>query len=163
TAGWHASSGRSPLSPGARRLRVTRRGDLPLGNAQAHGRIDDRTGRVGRRRRWQTGCRPGPGWNDAPAGERGGHDGRLHRPDGPDVTAAIADIHAAGMYAAAKSSSDFRAVIAAHVEFVMVGHLTVPSIAVPKDLGYQGVIVSDDLEMGSLIPSDSPPAAAVRF
>ena len=83
--------------------------------------------------------------------------------DGPDVTAAIADIHAAGMYAAAKSSSDFRAVIAAHVEFVMVGHLTVPSIAVPKDLGYQGVIVSDDLEMGSLIPSDSPPAAAVRF
>jgi len=34
---------------------------------------------------------------------------------------------------------------------------------VPKDLGYQGVIVSDDLEMGSLIPSDSPPAAAVRF
>src|SRR6266566_4325854 len=54
-------------------------------------------------------------------------------------------------------------VIAAHVEFVMVGHLTVPSIAVPRDLGYQGVIVSDDLEMGSLIPSDSPPAAAVRF
>src|SRR6266700_1815428 len=83
--------------------------------------------------------------------------------DAPDVTAAIADIHAAGMYAAAKSSSDFRAVIAAHVEFVMVGHLTVPSIAVPRDLGYQGVIVSDDLEMGSLIPSDSPPAAAVRF
>ena len=82
--------------------------------------------------------------------------------DAPDVTAAIADIHAAGMYAAAKSSSDFRAVIAAHVEFVMVGHLTVPSIAVPKDLGYQGVIVSDDLEMGSLIPSYSP-AAAVRF
>src|SRR5438552_250532 len=83
--------------------------------------------------------------------------------DAPDLTAAIADVHCAGVDAAGKSSSDFRAVIAAHVEFVMVGHLTVPSIAVPKDLGYQGVIVSDDLEMGSHIPSDSPPAAAVRF
>jgi beta-glucosidase-like glycosyl hydrolase len=83
--------------------------------------------------------------------------------DAHDVTPAIAEIHAAGMYATAKPWSDFRAVIAAHVEFVMVGHLMVPSIAVPKDLGYQGVIISDDLQMSSLGPEYPPPAAAVRF
>jgi len=79
-----------------------------------------------------------------------------------DVTAAIADIHAAGMYAVAQDSTDFRAVIAAHVEFVVVEHLKVPSIAVPKDLGYQGVIISDDLQATALSPQN-PPAAAVRF
>ena len=76
-----------------------------------------------------------------------------------DVTAAIADIHAAGMYAVAQDSTDFRAVIAAHVEFVVVGHLKAPSIAVPKDLGYQGVVISDDLQMGA----GPPPAVAVQF
>src|SRR5205823_4035230 len=83
--------------------------------------------------------------------------------DAQDVTAAIAGIHAAGMYAAAKHSADFRALIAARVEFVVVGHLTMPSIAVPKDLGYQGVIISDDLQMGAPSPQDPPPTAAVRF
>ena len=82
--------------------------------------------------------------------------------DAQDATAAIAGIHAAGMYAAAKHSPDFRALIAARAEFVVVGHLTVPSIAVPKDLGYQGVIIPDDLQMGAPSPED-PPAAAVRF
>ena len=102
-----------------------------------------------------------------------------------DVTAAIAGIHAAGMYAAAKhfpgdgkyDFSPFRAAIAAHVEFVMVGHLNVPSIdaSVPtsmsaavlqllrNDLGYQGVVISDDLQMGALSAQFPPPAAAVRF
>ena len=79
-----------------------------------------------------------------------------------DVTAAIADIHAAGMYAVAQDSTDFRAVIAAHVEFVVVEHLKVPSISVPKDLGYQGVIISDDLQ-ATAVSSQNPPAAAVRF
>ena len=83
--------------------------------------------------------------------------------DAQNVPAAIAAIHAAGMYAAAKHSADFRALIAARVEFVVVGHLTVPSIAVPKDVGYPGVVISDDLQMGALSPQDPPPAAAVRF
>ena len=79
--------------------------------------------------------------------------------DAHDVTAAIAAIHAAGMYAAAQDSTDVLAMIAAHVEFVVVGHLNVPSIAVPKDLGYQGVVISDDLQMGA----SPPPAVAVQF
>ena len=82
--------------------------------------------------------------------------------DAQDVTAAVAGIHAAGMYASARDSTDLRAVIAAHAEFVVVGHLKVPSIAVPKDLGYQGVIISDDLQATALSPQN-PPAAAVRF
>ena len=82
--------------------------------------------------------------------------------DAQELTAAIAGVHAAGMYAAAKHSADLRALIAARAEFVVVGHLTVPSIAVPKDLGYQGVIISDDLQMGAPSPQD-PTAAAVRF
>src|SRR5438874_13506708 len=83
--------------------------------------------------------------------------------DAQELTAAIAGVHAAGMYAAAKHSADLRALIAGRVEFVVVGHLTVPSIAVPKDLGYQGVIISDDLQPGALSPEDPPPVAAVRF
>jgi len=83
--------------------------------------------------------------------------------DAQDVTAAVAGIHAAGMYAAAQHPADFRALIAARVEFVVVGYLTVPSIAVPKGLGYQGVIISDDLQLGALSPEYPPPVAAVRF
>ena len=102
-----------------------------------------------------------------------------------DVTAAIAGVHAAGMYAAAKhfpgngTASDFipfQAAIAAHVEFVMIGHLSLPSIdrsapasmsatvlqKLRSELGYPGVIISDDLQMG-LSPQYPPPAAAVRF
>jgi beta-N-acetylhexosaminidase len=123
-----------------------------------------------------------------------------------DVTAAIAGIHAAGIYAAAKhfpgqgtADADphlalprlsesaqtlrtrdwipFKAAIAAHVDFVMVGHLNVPALdaAAPAsmssgvlqmlrtELGYQGVIISDDLQMGALSPEFPPPSAAVRF
>jgi hypothetical protein len=82
---------------------------------------------------------------------------------GQDVAAAIAAIHAAGMYAAAKHPTDFRAAIAAQVEFVVVEHLKVPSIAVPKDLGYQGVIISDDLQTAGLGAESPAPAAAVQF
>jgi len=71
----------------------------------------------------------------------------------------------------------FRAAIAAHVEMVMVGHLNVPAIdstaptsmspAVIQDLrsglGYQGIVISDDMQMGALGPQYPPAAAAVRF
>jgi beta-N-acetylhexosaminidase len=123
-----------------------------------------------------------------------------------DVRAAIAGIHAAGMYAAAKhfpghgtANADshlslplvsesvltlrnrdwvpFQAAIAAHVDFVMVGHLNVPALdqtaptsmsatvlqVLRSELGYQGVVISDDLQMGALSPQYPPPAAAVRF
>ena len=106
--------------------------------------------------------------------------------DAQDVMAAIAGIHAAGMYAAAvhfpgqgvaQDLMPFRAAIDAHVEFVMVGHLVVPSIdasapasmsatvlhLLRKGLGYQGVIISDDLQLQALGPEYPPPAAAVRF
>jgi beta-N-acetylhexosaminidase len=123
-----------------------------------------------------------------------------------DVTAAVAGIHAAGIYAAAKhfpghgtANADshlrlplvsesvqtlrtrdwipFQAAIAAHVDFVMIAHLNVPSLdgAAPTsmsagviqvlrgELGYPGVIISDDLQMGALSPEFPPPTAAVRF
>jgi beta-glucosidase-like glycosyl hydrolase len=106
--------------------------------------------------------------------------------DAQDVMAAIAGIHAAGMYAAAThfpghgTANDFisyRAAIAAHVEFVMIGHLSVPSIdgsapasmsatvlrVLRSDLGYPGVIISDDLQTAALSPLYPPPLAAVRF
>jgi beta-N-acetylhexosaminidase len=123
-----------------------------------------------------------------------------------DVTAAVAGIHAAGMYAAAKhfpghgtANADshlnlplvsesavtlrnrdwvpFQAAIAAHVDFVMIGHLNVPALdetaptsmsatvlqVLRGELRYQGVIISDDLQMGALSPQYPPPSAAVRF
>jgi beta-N-acetylhexosaminidase len=106
--------------------------------------------------------------------------------DAQDVMAAIAGIHAAGMYAVAKhfpghgTANDFvpfQAAIAAHVEFVMIGHLSVPSIdgsapasmsatvlhMLRTELNYPGVIISDDLQMEALSPQYPPPLAAVRF
>jgi beta-N-acetylhexosaminidase len=123
-----------------------------------------------------------------------------------DVTGAIAGIHAAGMYAAAKhfpghgtANADshqslplvseslatlrardwlpFQAAIGAQVDFVMVGHLSVPALdglaptsmsasvlqALRQDLGYRGVVISDDMQMGALSPQFPPPTAAVRF
>jgi beta-N-acetylhexosaminidase len=125
---------------------------------------------------------------------------------GQDVAAAIAGIHAAGMYAAAKhfpghgtANADshltlplvsesaqtlrnrdwvpFMAAVAAHVDFVMVGHLNVPALdetaptsmsatvlqVLRAELGYQGVVISDDLQMGALSPQFPPAPAAVRF
>jgi len=93
-----------------------------------------------------------------------------------DVTAAIAGIHAAGLYAAAKHLESaetlrtrdwipFQAAIAAHVEFVMIGHPDVPSTVIKMlrtELGYPGVIISDDLQTG-LGPEFPPQSAAVRF
>lgn len=123
-----------------------------------------------------------------------------------DVTAAIAGMHAAGIYAAARTfpgygSADadpqfalplvsesartlrtrdwipFQAAIAAHVDFVVIGHLTVPALdatapasmsasvvhTLRTELGYPGIIVADDLQLGALSPAFPPPAAAVRF
>jgi beta-N-acetylhexosaminidase len=123
-----------------------------------------------------------------------------------DITAAIAGIHAAGMYATAKhfpgqgaadGDSDvrlpvvnesvatlrsrdwipFKAAIAAHVEFVMVGHLKVRALddaapssmsaavlrALRSELGFKGVVISDDLQFGGLGSDYPAAAAAVRF
>jgi len=94
-----------------------------------------------------------------------------------DVTAAIAGIHAAGIYAAAKHLESaemlrtrdwipFQAATAAHVDFVMIGHPDVPSTVIKMlrtELGYQGIIIADDLQMGALSPEFPPPTAAVRF
>jgi beta-N-acetylhexosaminidase len=123
-----------------------------------------------------------------------------------DVTAAIAGIHAAGIFAAAKhfpghgtANADshlklplvseslqtlrtrdwipFQAAIAARVDLVMVAHLNAPALdaSVPtsmsagvvqmlrSELGYPGIIISDDLQMGALGPEFLPPSAAVRF
>ncbi|TMB69779.1 MAG: hypothetical protein E6J51_04480 [Chloroflexi bacterium] len=71
----------------------------------------------------------------------------------------------------------FQAAIMAHVEFVMVGHLNAPALdasaptsmsasvlqMLRTELGYPGVIISDDLQMGALAPQFPPPSAAVRF
>ncbi len=123
-----------------------------------------------------------------------------------DVTAAVAGIHAAGIYAAAKhfpghgtADADshlnlplvsesaqtlrtrdwipFQAAIAAHVDFVMIANLNVPALdtsaptsmsatvlqLLRSELGYGGVIISDDLQTGALSPQFPPPTAAVRF
>jgi beta-N-acetylhexosaminidase len=88
-----------------------------------------------------------------------------------DVTAAIAGIHAAGIYAAAKyfpgqgTARDlipFRAAVAAHVDFVMVGSARVLEM-LRSELGYPGIIISDDLQLGALSPEFPPPTAAARF
>jgi beta-N-acetylhexosaminidase len=88
-----------------------------------------------------------------------------------DVTAAIAGIHAAGIYAAAKyfpgqgmppDLIPFRAAVAAHVDFVMVGSARVLEM-LRSELGYPGIIISDDLQLGALSPEFPPPTAAVRF
>jgi beta-N-acetylhexosaminidase len=89
-----------------------------------------------------------------------------------DVSAAIAGIHAAGIYAVAKRLSvqtpqtrdwiPFQAAIASHVEFVMTASSSQLQ-TLRTELGYQGVIISDDLQMGALTPEFPPPSAAVRF
>jgi beta-N-acetylhexosaminidase len=89
-----------------------------------------------------------------------------------DVAAAIAGIHAAGIYAVAKRLSvqtpqtrdwiPFQAAIASHVEFVMMASSS-QLHTVRTELGYQGVIISDDLQMDALGPEFPPPSAAVRF
>jgi beta-N-acetylhexosaminidase len=71
----------------------------------------------------------------------------------------------------------FRAAIREHVAFIMTAHVHVPSLdeAVPAtlsakivqailrdELGYQGVILSDDLEMKAVAATTPVPAAAVQ-
>jgi beta-N-acetylhexosaminidase len=88
-----------------------------------------------------------------------------------DVTAAIAGTHAEGLYAAAEhfpgdSSLDvipLQAAIAAHVDFVMVSTAAAVLQKIRTELGYQGVIISDDLQTGALTSEFPPPNAAVRF
>lgn len=71
----------------------------------------------------------------------------------------------------------FKAAIVAHVDLIMVGHLNVPAVdqsaptsmsstvmrELRSELGYQGIVISDDLEMAALSPQYPPPVAAVRF
>jgi len=89
-----------------------------------------------------------------------------------DVTSAIAGIHAAGIYAVARRLSvqtpqardwiPFQAAIASHVDFVMMASSSQLQM-LRTELGYQGVIISDDLQMGALSQEFPPPIAAVRF
>lgn len=98
-----------------------------------------------------------------------------------DVTAAIAGMHAAGMYAAAQTLATgdlepLKAAIAAHVDLVMIGYLNGPSVdssagssmltlmhTLRSRLGYQGVVISDDLDVSASNRKTQSPAAAVRF
>lgn len=71
----------------------------------------------------------------------------------------------------------FTAAARSGVDFVMLGHLNVPALdsalpsslspvvlrALREDIGYQGVVISDDLQMGALGTRFPPPEAAVRF
>jgi len=87
-----------------------------------------------------------------------------------DVSSAIAGIHAAGMYAAAqqfpgdqaRDAIPFEAAIAARADFVMVGQATVVQ-GLRAELGYRGVIISDDLAGGAGSLEVPPATAAVRF
>jgi len=87
-----------------------------------------------------------------------------------DVSVAIAGIHAAGMYAAAqhfpgdqaRDVIPFQAAIAAGADFVMVGPAT-PFQRLRAELGYRGVIISDDLVGGAGSPEVPAATAAVRF
>jgi beta-N-acetylhexosaminidase len=87
-----------------------------------------------------------------------------------DVSGAIAGIHAAGMYAAAqqfpgdpaRDAIPFQAAIAARTDFVMVGPATVVQ-GLRAELGYRGVIISDDLAGGAGSLEVPPARAAVQF
>jgi len=93
-----------------------------------------------------------------------------------DVTAAIAGIHAAGMDAAVESVGadlfPLSAAATARTDLVMIGNLGMPALdpsrsasairTLRSSLGYQGIVISDDLQLGALRPQD-PPLAAVRF
>ena len=94
----------------------------------------------------------------------------------PDVNAAIATIHAAGVYAAVQTSGNDKmpglpAPIAAHADLVMVGQLVARAAsisegavrAVRSQLGAQGIVISNDLETNATASADAVPVAAVRF
>ncbi len=88
-----------------------------------------------------------------------------------DVAAAIAGIHAAGMYAVVRAvPGDARALrpaLGAQVEFVMVRHANDgdgPAMQTLRQaFGFHGVVISDDL-LADANPSVNPaPVAAVHF
>jgi beta-N-acetylhexosaminidase len=87
-----------------------------------------------------------------------------------DVSGAIAGIHAAGMYATAKQfpgddgrdAIPFQAAIGARADFVMVAPATVFQ-RLRVDLGYRGVIISDEMAGATDSPEVPPATAAVRF
>ena len=94
----------------------------------------------------------------------------------PGVNAAIATIHAAGVYAAVQTSGNDKmpglpAAIAAHADLVMVGQLVARAAsisesavrAVRSQLGAQGIVISNDLETNATGSVDAVPVAAVRF
>lgn len=96
--------------------------------------------------------------------------------DTQGVTAAIATIHAAGVYAAVQTSGNEKmpalpAAIAAHADLVMVGQLVAHAAsvsagalrAVRSQLGTQGILISNDLETNATSSADAVPLAAVRF
>jgi beta-N-acetylhexosaminidase len=71
----------------------------------------------------------------------------------------------------------FRAATAAGVDFMMVAHLNVPALdaaeptslspavmnAIREQIGFRGVIISDDMQMGGLTSQIPTPEGAVRF
>jgi beta-N-acetylhexosaminidase len=87
-----------------------------------------------------------------------------------DVSGAVAGIHAAGMYAAAqqfpgdpaRDAIPFQAAIAARADFVMVGPGTAFQ-GLRADLGYRGVVISDDIVADAGRVEVPAATAAVRF
>src|SRR5919197_5358621 len=88
----------------------------------------------------------------------------------PAVTEDVATLQA-------RDWPPFRAATAAGADFVMVAHLNVPALdpseptslspvvmrAVREEIGFGGVIISDDLKMGGLTSQVPTPEGAVRF
>jgi beta-N-acetylhexosaminidase len=115
-------------------------------------------------------------WDGVHAVMRDRSYGQNPRSVAPLVAAAIAGMHAAGMYATAQTLANrdvtpLRAALVARVDLVMVGYLDAPSLdasiaamstelhTLRSGLGYQGIAISDDLEANA----SSAPDAAVQF
>jgi beta-N-acetylhexosaminidase len=71
----------------------------------------------------------------------------------------------------------FRAAVAAGADFMMVAHLNVPALdeteptslspavmkAIREQIGFKGVVISDDMQMGGLTSQVPTPEGGVRF